>query len=144
MSRAKINYTVPGGLVCSSTYVIIINCAEKTEKLLSCCLMRQSSVNILTRWVMIWTVPIGLETPLHDPTQSQQETRMPSLDPSYSLPRAVFNLVSLMKSLINCINWTDLQHLGQYKAVFTQQLVIAYCEKTTASQIMEGQAALLP
>lgn len=44
----------------------------------------------------------------------------------------------------NCINWTDLQHLGQDKAAFTQQLVIAYCEQTTASQIMEGQATLLP
>lgn len=31
MSRAKINNTASGGLVCSSTYVIIINCAEKTE-----------------------------------------------------------------------------------------------------------------
>lgn len=32
---------------------------------------------------------------------------MPSLDPSYSFSRAVFNLLSLIQSLINCINWTD-------------------------------------
>lgn len=31
---------------------------------------------------------------------------IPSLDSSYSLPRAAFNLLSLIKSLIYCINWT--------------------------------------
>lgn len=67
---------------------------------------------------------------------------MPSLDPSYSVPRAVFNLLSLTTSLINCINRTDSQHLGQYEAVFTQQLLIARCEQTAASQIMKGQALL--
>lgn len=60
---------------------------------------------------------------------------------SFLFPRAVFNLLFRIKTLSR-INWSDSQHLGQYKAVFTQQLVTANCAQTAASQIMKGQALL--
>lgn len=52
----------------------------------------------------------------------------------------MFNPLSLVKSLIN---WTESQHLGQYKIVFTQKQAIVHCEQIAASQITK-EHTLLP